>query len=60
MGRDAGYVADQLGHADAGFTYSRYRKAMQRRDGERERLKALFEGEPVVLPDPPAAAVSVA
>lgn len=60
LGEDAGYVADQLGHADAGFTYSRYRKAMQRRDGERERLKALFEGEPVVLPDPPAAAVSVA
>lgn len=56
----AGYVADQLGHAEAGFTYSRYRKAMQRRGGERERLEALFEGEPVVLSDPPAAAVPVA
>jgi integrase len=58
LGEDAGYVADQLGHADAGFTYSRYRRTMNRRDGERDRLRALLEGEPIVLPEPPTTVVS--
>jgi hypothetical protein len=42
LGEEAGYVADQVGHADAGFTYSRYRKRIERRDGEPERLRTLF------------------
>ena len=33
---------------------------MNRRDGERERLRALFEGEPVTVPEPPAATLRVA
>jgi len=44
IGEEPGYVADQVGHADAGFTYSRYRKRIARRDGEPERLRALFCG----------------
>ncbi len=30
---------------------------MQRRDGERERLKALFEGEALTLPETPTAPI---
>ena len=45
VGEDPGHVMDQLGHADASFTLNVYRKAMSRRDGERERLRALVRGE---------------
>ncbi len=60
LGEDVGYVADELGHAGAGFTLSRYRKAMRREDGELDGLRALYRGEPVSLPDPPAAPVTAA
>lgn len=45
---EAGYVADQLGHADAGFTYSRYRKKMRRIPGEEERIRAFVHGAELV------------
>jgi hypothetical protein len=35
----------QMGHVTADFTLSVYAKEMDRRDGERERLKALVNGE---------------
>lgn len=44
VGKEAGYVADTVGHADAGFTYSRYRKRVRREGGELERLRSLFLG----------------
>ena len=50
LGEDAGYVADQVGHSDAGFTYKKYRKRIERRDGEPERLRALFYGAPIGEP----------
>lgn len=40
-------IADAVGHADIGVTNSIYRKAISRRDGERERLAALINGEPL-------------
>ena len=51
LGEEAGYVADQVGHADAGFTYSRYRKRIERRDSELERLRGLFYGTTVEVAD---------
>jgi integrase len=47
LGEDAGHVADQLGHADPGFTYTRYRKRMRRIPGEAERIRVLMFGEPI-------------
>ncbi len=47
VGKEAGYVADTVGHADAGFTYSRYRKRVRREGGELDRLRVLFLGSPV-------------
>jgi integrase len=47
LGEDVGHVMDSLGHTDAGFTLSVYRKAMKRRDGQREQLQALVNGEPL-------------
>ena len=47
LGEDPAYVMAQMGHTDAKFTLSVYAKAMQRRDGERERLRALVNGEAV-------------
>jgi len=35
----------QMGHTTANLTLSVYAKAMAWRDGERERLRALIEGE---------------
>jgi integrase len=43
-GEDPAYVMTQLGHTDATFTLTVYTHAMRRRDGERERLRALVEG----------------
>jgi integrase len=45
LGEEAGYVADQADHSDALFTYNRYRKRIERRDGEPDRLRPLFYGE---------------
>src|SRR2546423_12183513 len=36
---------DQVGHTDPGFTLRVYRHAMRRDDGEKDRLRALVEGE---------------
>ena len=44
VGAEAGHVADTVGHADAGFTYSRYRKRVRRESGELDRLRVLFLG----------------
>lgn len=44
-GEDPGHVMDQMGHADAKFTLGVYRKAMKRRDGEKDRLASLVRGE---------------
>jgi hypothetical protein len=44
LGEDPGYVIDQLGHEKAEFTLSVDRRSMKRKDGERERLRALVEG----------------
>lgn len=44
LGRDVGYVADQVGHTDAGFTLRRYRKAIRRHDGDLTRWRVLFDG----------------
>ena len=52
LGVDPGHVMDQMGHADEKMTMSVYRKAVKRRDGERERLRALVEGSE--LPGVPA------
>jgi integrase len=35
LGEEPGRVAEQMGHADPGFTYSRYYKRMRRREGSR-------------------------
>jgi integrase len=43
-GEDAVYIAGQLGHVDASCTLNVYAYEMRRRDGERERLRALVEG----------------
>ncbi len=44
LGEDPAYVIEQLGHTDPRLTLRLYAKAMGRRDGERERLRALVEG----------------
>jgi integrase len=43
-GEDPAYVMAQLGHADPRFTLRFYTHLMSRRDGERERLRALVQG----------------
>lgn len=43
-GEDPAFVMAQLGHTDPAFTLRVYAHAMRRRDGERERLRALVEG----------------
>jgi integrase len=45
IGRDPADVMQQLGHADPAFTLRVYTHTMRRSDGERERLRALVEGE---------------
>lgn len=46
-GEDPAYVMTQMGHTSPNLTLSLYARAMQRRDGERERLRALVNGEDV-------------
>lgn len=43
-GEDPAYVMAQMGHTTAYLTLALYAKAMQRRDGERERLRAFIDG----------------
>lgn len=45
LGRDPAYFMAQMGHTTANLTLSVYAKAMSTKDGERERLRALVEGE---------------
>jgi integrase len=45
IGETPPYVMAQLGHVDPKVTLGIYAKAMDRRDGEPERLKALVDGE---------------
>ena len=49
VGESPPYVMAQCGHTDAKITLGIYAKAMDRRDGEPERLKALVEGRELVL-----------
>jgi integrase len=44
IGEDPAYAMEQMGHTDATFTLRVYTKARNRRDGERERLRALVQG----------------
>jgi integrase len=44
-GDDPTYVMDQLGHTDPVLTLRIYSHQMRRRDGERERLQSLVNGE---------------
>jgi integrase len=44
LGEDPAYVIGQLGHTDPSLTLRIYARQMARRDGERERLRALVEG----------------
>jgi hypothetical protein len=56
-GDDPIVVMGQLGHTDPAFTLRTYAHLMSRAPGERERLKALVDGERVIataaLPGPP-------
>jgi integrase len=44
IGEDPEYVMTATGHTDPGLTLRIYAHQMRRRDGERERLKALVDG----------------
>ena len=44
IGKDPTYVMQQLGHTDPAFTLRVYAHVMRRSEGERERLRALVEG----------------
>jgi integrase len=44
LGEDPAYVIGQLGHTDPTLTLRIYAREMARRDGERDRLRALVEG----------------
>jgi integrase len=43
-GEDPAYVMNQMGHTTPHLTLAIYARAMQRRDGERERLRAFVDG----------------
>jgi hypothetical protein len=53
-GEDSILVMSQLGHTDPAFTLRTYAHLMSRAPGERERLKALVDGERVTAIDMPA------
>ena len=55
LGEDPAYVMGQMGHTDPTLTLRVYAQQMRRRDGERERLRALVNGEEWVLPGATAA-----
>jgi integrase len=52
-GEDPIVVMGQLGHTDPAFTLRTYAHLMSRAPGERERLKALVDGERVIVAGPP-------
>ncbi|MGH2901816.1 MAG: tyrosine-type recombinase/integrase, partial [Solirubrobacteraceae bacterium] len=45
LGEDPAYVMAQMGHTDPSLTLRVYAQQMRRRDGERERLRALVNGD---------------
>jgi integrase len=45
LGADPGLVMDEMGHTDPALALRIYRQAMRRTDGEKERLRALVDGE---------------
>lgn len=45
IGEDPAYVMNQLGHTDPSFTLKVYAQLMTGRNGERERIRALVNGE---------------
>jgi integrase len=45
LGEDPGFVMDQLGHTDPKFTLRVYRHGMRRGKDDRNRLRALVNGE---------------
>jgi integrase len=52
LGEDPAYVMAQMGHSDPKLTLSVYAREMRRKDGERERLRALVAGaEPPAVGD---------
>jgi hypothetical protein len=51
IGREATYVAEQMGHANAEFTYGRYAKNWRRLPGEEERVRRLLFGADMVAPE---------
>jgi integrase len=51
LGRDPRVVMGQLGHTDPNFTMRVYAREMAREDGDRERLRALVEGDAATIPD---------
>jgi integrase len=51
LGVDPAYVMAQMGHADPKLTLSVYAREMRRKDGDRERQRALVAGtEPPEFP----------
>lgn len=63
LGEDPAYVMAQMGHTDPTLTLRVYAQQMRRRDGERERLRALVNGEewvPSGATAPPAPAAALA
>jgi len=46
LGEPPTYVMSQVGHTTAGLTLALYAREMNRRDGERQRLRALVADEP--------------
>ena len=66
LGEDPAYVMAQMGHTDPSLTLRVYAQQMRRRDGERERLRALVNGDEWVpsgangLAAPPAALATMA
>jgi len=45
IGETPPYVMAQMGHTTASLTLALYARAMERRDGEPQRLRALVEGD---------------
>jgi integrase len=46
IGEPPPYVMSRMGHTTAGLTLSLYAREMNRRDGERDRLRALVQDAP--------------
>lgn len=46
LGEPSTYVMSQMGHTTPGLTLALYAREMNRRDGERERLRALVTDQP--------------